>query len=126
MPTKKRSPSTTPIHVQALAGRTIETYALKALIRHTGAALTRKGGSTNWLLLADKAQMRQIQADIEHSGQASWQWLAELVGETYQQYHEQALLNLVKRNPGLSVKQLMALADCTLLDARKAIDAGFE
>ena len=122
MAAKKPSQNVTPIPIRALAGRTVETFALKALIRDTGAVLTRKGRSSNWVLFADKEQMRQIVTDIEHTEQKSWQWLAKLIREKHSQYSYEELLNLVKRNPSITVNQLVAMTDCTLADARKVID----
>lgn len=111
-----------PIPIRALAGRTVDTFAVKALIRETGAVLTRKGRSSNWLLFADKQQMRQIVADIEASSQPSWQWLAKLIREKSQLYSYNELLNLVERNPAITIKQLVAMTDCTVTEARKVMD----
>ena len=122
MTAKNSSHQLSPIPIRALAGRTVNTFALKALIRDTGAVLTRKGRSSNWLLFADKAQMRQIVADIEQAEQKSWLWLAKLIAEKYSQYSYDELLNLVKRNPSITVNQLVAMTDCTLADARRVID----
>lgn len=122
MAAKKSSQNLTPIPIRALAGRTVETFALKALIRDTGAVLTRKGRSSNWLLFADKEQMSQIVSDIEQSEQQSWQWLAKLIREKYSQYSFDELRNLVSRNPNITVNQLVAMTDCTLADARRVID----
>ena len=112
--------------IRALAGRTVKTYAVKALIRETGAVLTRKGRSSNWLLFADKNQMRQIVTAIEESDQPSWQWLAKLIRQKHHQYSYQELLNLVNRDPGITVKQLVTKTDCTLVEARKVIDDSLE
>ena len=122
MAAKKSSQNLTPIPIRALAGRTVETFALKALIRDTGAVLTRKGRSSDWLLFADKEQMRQIVSDIEQSEQQSWQWLAKLIREKHSQYSFDELRNLVSRNPNITVNQLVAMTDCTLADARRVID----
>lgn len=122
MAAKKPSQNLSPIPIRALAGRTVETFALKALIRETGSVLTRKGRSSNWMLFADKEQMRQIVSDIEQSDQPSWQWLAKLIREKHSQYSLDELRNLVARNPNITVNQLIAMTDCTLVDARRVID----
>ena len=122
MAVKKPSQNLSPIPIRALAGRTVETFALKALIRETGSVLTRKGRSSNWMLFADKEQMRQIVNDVEQSGQPSWQWLAKLIREKHSQYSFDELRNLVARNPNITVNQLIAMTDCTLVDARRVID----
>lgn len=126
MAARKPTKNLTSIPIRALAGRTVNTFALKALIRESGAVLTRKGRSSNWLLFADKQQMRQIVKDIEQSEQASWQWLAKLIGEKCQQYSYNELLKLVDLNPSISVKQLVAMTDCTVAEARKVIDDAME
>lgn len=122
MAVKKPSHNLSPIPIRALAGRTVETFALKALIRETGSVLTRKGRSSNWMLFADKEQMRQIVSDIEQSAQPSWQWLAKLIREKHSQYSYDELRNLVVRNPNITINQLIAMTDCTLVDARRVID----
>ena len=126
MASKKTAQKTTnniaPIAVRALAGRTVDTFAVKALIRETGAVLTRKGRSSNWLLFADKAQMREIVSQVEQSDQPSWQWLAKLIREKSQLYSYNELLNLVTRNPAITIKQLVAMTDCTVTEARKVMD----
>lgn len=126
MAAKKPTHNLSPIPIRALAGRTVETFALKALIRETEAVLTRKGRSSNWLLFADKEQMRQIVSDIEQSEQPSWQWLAKLIREKHSQYSFDELRNLVVRNPNITVNQLIAMTDCTLVDARRVIDESME
>ena len=78
------------------------------------------------MLFAETAQMQQIVDEVEQSGQKTWQWLAKLIRETCQLYSYNELLKLVKRNPSITVNQLMGMTDCTLADARKAIDEGFE
>lgn len=126
MAARKQTQNLTSIPIRALAGRTVDTFALKALIRETGAVLTRKGRSSNWLLFADKEQMRQIVSDIEQSEQTSWQWLAKLIRDKHQQYSYQELLNLVNRNPTVTVNQLVSMTDCTVAQARKVIDDAME
>ncbi len=116
----------TTIALRALAGRTVDTFALKALIRERGAVLTRKGRSSNWLLFADKQQMTEIVAAIEQAEQPSWQWLAKLIREKYQQYSYNELVQLVDRNPSITVNQLVAMTDCTVALARKVIDDAME
>ena len=118
----KPTQSQAAVIIRAMAGRTVNTFALKTLIRDTGAVLARKGRSSTWLLFADTAQMRQIVTDIQQSDQPSWQWLAKLVGEKCNHYSYQELLNLVNRNPAITVNQLIAMTDCTIADARKVID----
>lgn len=122
MPAKKPTSAQPPIVITALAGRTVATYALKELIRATGAVLTRKARSANWLLFADKQQMDQIVEDIEAAQQKSWQWLAPLIAEKRRQFQYNELLALANRNPSISVNQLVAMSDCTIAEARKVLD----
>lgn len=125
MPTKHTS-SLQPIPIRALIRRTKQSNELKALIRDCGATLTRKGRSSNWLLLADKIQLRHILAEIERAEHISWQWLAKLIRQQDHQYSHQELLTVVQQNPALTLKQLVTMTDCTLIEARKVMDEAMD
>ena len=114
----------TPVKI-TLSGfvkRTLNTEALKGAIKSTGATLTRKGRSRNWLLQADNEQIRQINKMIHQSGENSWLWLTKKLGEDRTQLNPDELRNLVKQNPAMTVTQLMSLTDCRLSDARRVLD----
>ncbi|NRA55268.1 MAG: hypothetical protein HRU23_14080 [Gammaproteobacteria bacterium] len=102
--------------------KTINSYQLKADIRATGAVLMRKGRSRNWILQADNEQIQQIIAHIEQAEQPSWLWLIKVLNKQHQQLTSQQLLNLVERNPAISLNQLIGLTNCTRAQAREAMD----
>lgn len=102
--------------------RCFDTYLLKVIIRDSGAHLSRKGRSRNWMLIADASQIAKIVEDIEHAEQKSWQWVATLLRDQRQSLTQQELLNLVQRNPAISATQLIQLSDCTLAQARQVLD----
>jgi len=102
--------------------RTDHTHTLKALIATTGAKLSRKGRSRNWLLELSQQQSIELISLITQSKHESWYWLVKKLDEQKQSYSFDELLSLAQRQPSLTVTQLMSLSDCTLADARKVID----
>jgi len=112
----------TKIMLNAFVRKCVDSYLLKAIIRDSGAHLSRKGRSRNWMLIADAQQILKIVNDVEDSEQPSWLWLAKLLKEQRQSLTEQELLHLVQRNPAISTTQLIKLTDCTLAQARKVLD----
>jgi hypothetical protein len=114
------------IKLNALVRRTEDSTALKALIRSTGATLSRKGRSRNWLLTADNPLIQQIIDLIYQAEQDSWFWLVKALSENRQKPSCHDLLTLVKSDPSITVTQLIALTDCTLIEARAALDAAFD
>ncbi len=115
--------ATEKIILNSFVRRTDNTDGLKALIKATGAQLTRKGRSRNWLLGVNSQQRQQI---IEQLSQAddetSWQWLAKLLIDTREPTSFAELLSIISNDPAITVKQLMALTDCTIGQARAALD----
>lgn len=110
------------IVLRSFLRKTINSYLLKADIRGTGAILMRKGRSRNWVLQATSMQMLQIIELIEHAEQPSWLWLAKYLGEQRQQLTDNELLNIVARNPAITINQLVALTNCTRCQARDVLD----
>ncbi|MEH6345970.1 MAG: ribosome recycling factor family protein [Bermanella sp.] len=102
--------------------RTLNTDALKAGIKSTGATLTRKGRSRNWILEADSEQIRQIINLISQSGEDSWLWVGKKLYEYRPKLSRAELKKIAKRDPSMTVAQLTLLADCTLIDARTVLD----
>jgi len=102
--------------------RTDHTHTLKAMIATTGAKLSRKGRSRNWLLELSQQQSIELISLITQSKHESWYWLVKKLDEQKQSYSFDELLSLAQRQPSLTVTQLMSLSDCTLADARKVID----
>lgn len=112
----------TKIILNAFVRKCFDAYLLKAIIRDSGAHLSRKGRSRNWMLIADAKQIAKIISDVEAADQPSWLWFAKLLREQKQSLTQQELLNLVKLNPAISTNQLIALTDCTLAQARQVLD----
>lgn len=110
------------ITLRAFLRKCFDSYLLKAIIRDSGALLSRTGRSRNWILIADVQQIATIIAKVEQAEQPSWLWLAKLLREQRAQMTQDELLNIVKRNPAISVNQLTALTDCTLAQARQTLD----
>ncbi|WP_371373076.1 ribosome recycling factor family protein [Thalassotalea aquiviva] len=102
--------------------RALRAFELKALIRSSGCELSRIGRSRNWRLSATREQMSEIIEKIHQSDEASWQWLIPLLEKNKGNFTQTELLNLVRRNPQISVNELVIMANCTIAEARKAID----
>ena len=100
----------------------MKAYALKAAIRDTGSELNRIGRSRNWKLVANREQVEAIVAYVEASEEASWQWLAKFLRQQQESFTYEELMAIAKQNPGITVNQLMAKTDCTIVQARKVID----
>ena len=111
-----------PITLPSFLRRVLKAYALKAEIREIGAELNRIGRSRNWQLKASFEQIDAIIAMVENSDENSWLWVAKLLRQQYQTFTHDMLINIAKKNTGISVNQLMAKTDCTIAQARKVID----
>lgn len=111
-----------PLILNSFVRRTENTTDLKALIKATGANVSRKGRSRNWLLLATQAQQQQIIEQLNQTEQISWLWLGKLLIENRPPVTVADLLAIIKSNPAITVKQLMGLTDCTIGEARIALD----
>lgn len=102
--------------------RALKAFELKALVRSSGCELTRIGRSRNWRLSATREQITCIIELIRDSEEQTWQWLVKLLEQQRGSLTQQELLNLVKRNPHITVTELVHMASCTLAEARQAID----
>lgn len=102
--------------------RTENTDALKEAIKATGATLTRKGRSRNWLLQADSNQVRKITALVYESDETSWLWLVKKINAERPELNRDELRVIAKRNPTMTINQLVSLTGCTLFDARIVLD----
>ncbi len=102
--------------------RSLNAYALKSLIRSTGCELSRIGRSRNWRLIASQQQLQQIINLLAESDEASWQWLSPFLSKHKMQINHQELMTLIQLNPDITVNELLAKTDCTLTQARKALD----
>jgi len=112
----------TQILLRAFLRKCFDSYLLKAIIRESGAHLSRKGRSRHWILIADAAQIATIISAIDNAQQDSWRWLAVLLRQQRERLTHDEILNLVKRNPAISTNQLITMTDCTLAQARQVLD----
>lgn len=100
----------------------MKAYAIKSLIREAGCELNRMGRSRNWQLTATPEQIFQVISHIENSNEDSWLWVAKKLKQDGQQFSHSLLIDIAKRNTGITVNELMAKTDCTVSQARKVID----
>ena len=110
------------ITLSGLVRRTQNSHALKAAVKSTGATLTRKGRSRNWILTGDHQQIAEIMHLISQSSEESWLWVSKKLFEYKPKLSRQELRIIVKHDPTMTVNQLTALTDCTLIDARTVLD----
>jgi len=108
--------------LNSLVRRTQHTKVLKEKIRSTGACLSRSGRSRNWRLAASAQQIQDILKLLRESSEESWLWLAKVLKENKRPLSEKALLDYAKQHPNTTVNELMAISDCTLIQARKILD----
>lgn len=113
---------TTKIILPSFLRRVMKAYAIKSAIREIGCELTRVGRSRNWQLTASPEQIAEIILFIEQSSEDSWLWLAKKLKQDSQVFSHSLLLNIAKKNSGITVNELMAKTDCTVAEARKVID----
>ncbi len=111
-----------PIILPSFLRRSLKAYALKTVIRATDSELSRIGRSRNWRLIASQQQLQKIIIAIENSNEVSWLWLIKLLKENKAQISHHELLHLIKLNPDISINELLTLSDCTIAQARKALD----
>jgi hypothetical protein len=102
--------------------RTLNTDALKVAIKSTGAKLSRKGRSRNWLLQANEEQIRNIIKLIAQSEETSWDWLTKKLMEEKPKLNRDELRKIAIQDPSMTIAQLTLLTDCSHLDARKVLD----
>ncbi len=100
----------------------MNAYAIKAIIREAGGELSRVGRSRNWQLYANFEQINTIADQIEQSNQSSWLWVATLLRKQFKDLSHSALVIIAKKNPGITVNELLTKTDCTVAQARRVID----
>lgn len=113
---------TKPIILSSFLRRSLKAYALKSLLRSTGCELSRLGRSRNWRLIATQQQLQEIILLIGNSNEPSWQWLVPFLTHYKAQISHQELLVMIKHKPEITLNELLARTDCTLAQARKALD----
>ncbi|GAA6205303.1 MULTISPECIES: ribosome recycling factor family protein [Thalassotalea] len=113
---------TTTITLPSFLRRVMKAYAIKAIIREAGCELARIGRSRNWRLTATPEEIHQVISLIESQGEDSWLWVAKKLKQDGQQFSHRLLVDIAKKNTGITVNELMAKTDCTVIQARKVID----
>ncbi|TRX57318.1 hypothetical protein FNN08_07425 [Thalassomonas sp. M1454] len=103
--------------------KALRAYELKSLVRESGCELCRIGRSRNWRLSATREQMTKIIELVRASEEPTWQWIVKLLEQQRGDLTQAEIMNFVVRNPDITVNELVILADCTIAEARKAIDA---
>lgn len=110
------------ITLSGFVKRTLNTDALKVVIKSTGATLTRKGRSRNWVLQANNQQIHHIINLISQAGEDSWLWVGKKLYEYKPKLSRAELRKIAKQDAFMTVAQLTLLTDCTLIDARTVLD----
>lgn len=110
------------IPLNSFVRKTDKADALKQLIRSTGATLSRKGRSRNWLLQADTQQLLVIVELIHQSGEEAWFWLPKKITMSKPSLSHVELLEFARSHAGITVTELMSKTDCKLREARAVID----
>ncbi len=95
---------------------------LKAVIKNSGARLTRVGRSRNWKISADLTQVEAILHQAQAEEEPSWQWFITQLSQYKPQLTVIDLVNIIKNEPLITLNQLMAKTDCSTSDARAAMD----
>ena len=110
------------IPLNSFVRRTQDHKQLKALVMSTGALLKRKGRSRNWVLKADWPQISEILNNVQVNEEPSWQWFINELHKHKPQLSVNELVELIKQQPLITLNQLIEKTDCTLAQAREAID----
>ncbi len=110
------------ISLNSFVRKTPGSSALKLKIRSTGARLTRKGRSRNWLLQANNQQILEVIKLIQLSGEEGWFWVTKKLSESKRQLNHEELVLLARESPSMTVTELMAMTDCKLAEARGVLD----
>jgi len=113
---------TVTIILPSFLRRVMKAYALKAKLRALGCELARIGRSRNWQITAPPEIINDAVTLIEESNETTWLWVATKLRKENQQLGHQHLISIAKKNSGITINELMAKTDCTVAEARKAID----
>jgi len=110
------------VPLNSFTRRTERTSELKSLIQKEGGQLKRIGRSRNWQLNVTRAQAMQVSQLVAQSDEQTWQWLRQAIEKTIPKANEGELIEIARAHWPLTVKELVALSDCSLMQARKVID----
>jgi len=100
----------------------MKAYKIKAHIRDLGGDLHRIGRSRNWQLKINRHKIIDIVLLIEDSDEPSWLWVAKLLRQQNEHLTLEEILDIAKRNSGITINELVLKTDCTIAEARKVID----
>lgn len=110
------------ISLPSFLRRVMKAYAIKAHIRACGGDLHRIGRSRNWQLKIDRLNIFEVIDIIESSNEPSWLWLAKSLRQQSDDFSDEEIRDIAKRNIGVTVNELVAKTECTIAQARKIID----
>ncbi|KZN44194.1 ribosome recycling factor family protein [Pseudoalteromonas luteoviolacea] len=110
------------IQLNSFVRRVEQTDELKALIKSSGAKLSRKGRSRNWRLQGNWQQFEVIIQHAHMKDEPSWQWVIEKLSTYKPKPKMEELVSIVRLSPAITLQKLIAQTDCTLVEARKAFD----
>lgn len=113
---------TVTIILPSFLRRVLKAYALKAQLRALGCDLARIGRSRNWQITATPETIIEAINLIELSNEESWVWVSKKLKQDNQHLSLQHILAIAKKNKGITVNELMAKTNCTIAEARQAID----
>jgi hypothetical protein len=110
------------ITLNSLVRRTKHTDQLKALLKKNGGKLTRKGRSRNWKLELSYQDKKTVVNELYNSDEPSLLWIAKLLAQQEKTHSHEQLVTIARQAPAITVNQLVAETNCSLAEARKALD----
>ena len=110
------------VNLNSLVRRTYNTSQLKNLLRSHGGQLRRVGRSRNWQMTVPLNGLLALIRVIESSGESSWLWVGKLLEQRKPKLSSDQLSQIAREHSNISVAQLVSLTDCTMGEARRAID----
>ena len=110
------------VNLNSFVRRTDNTSQLKNLLRSHGGQLKRVGRSRNWQMTVPLNGLLALIRVIESSGESSWLWVGKLLEQRKPKLSSDQLSQIAREHSNISVAQLVSLTDCTMGEARLAID----
>ena len=110
------------VDLPSLVRRTQHTQAFKGECRNLGATLTRRGRSRNWQVALNGSQLQQLIEVIYRTNEPSWQWIAKRLEQHRPKSTAEQLLAMIEARPSITVSELQSATDCTIAEARLAIE----
>ena len=110
------------INLPSFLRRVMKAYAIKAHIRSQGGDLHRIGRSRNWQLKIERHKIIDVVQLIESANEPSWLWVSKLLRQQNEHLSYEEIMDIAKRNSGITINELVIKTDCTIAEARKVID----